>query len=245
MDGYQWDKLDASFKLGWVTGYTKAMDLAAIIQMSRCASEMPMYTKEYPNTVPKVIMQKLCLSDTKFDYDGITMGQFVAGMDAFYRDYRNKQLEVGNAIEYARDSIRGKPAQDLDAEVTSWRRCTAAFNSHSVPRSSEDMEIIKKACGGCEVAPTSTEDKQVKQKLPVAACTKCGHVSYNIAGVGATCGRMVGGKRCRGVYSSRLNVGDWVECDGCAASGFVGVVDAGGSRCVTCDGVGWLATRRF
>ena len=147
LDGYWWEKLDASFKLGWVSGYTKAMDLAGTLQLGRCASEMPMYAKEYPNTDQKVIMEKLCLNQNdNLNYDGITMGQFVAGIDAFYMDYRNKQLEVTSAIEYARDSIRGKPAQDLDAEVTSWRRCAAAFNSHPVPRRSEDMEIIKKAC---------------------------------------------------------------------------------------------------
>jgi hypothetical protein len=81
MDGYSWEKLDASFKLGWVSGYAKAMDLAGSIQMSTCASNMPLYVKEFPNTDPKVILQKMCLSDTEFDYDGIAMGQFVAGME--------------------------------------------------------------------------------------------------------------------------------------------------------------------
>ena len=26
LDGYWWEKLDTSFKLGWVSGYAKAMD---------------------------------------------------------------------------------------------------------------------------------------------------------------------------------------------------------------------------
>lgn len=146
LDGYWWEKWDASFKLGWVSGYVKAMDLAGTIQMARCASEIPMYAKDYPNVDPKVIMQKMCLSDTQFDYESITMGQFVAGIDAFYKDYRNKQLEVGYAIEYVRDSIKGKSTQDLDAEVTLWRRCTAADKSHPLPRSSEDVDAITKAC---------------------------------------------------------------------------------------------------
>jgi hypothetical protein len=146
LDGYWWAKLDASFKLGWVSGYVQAMDLAGIIQMSTCASNMPMFIKEFPNTDPKVILQTMCLSDTKFDYDSIPMGQFLDGMDAFYKDYRNKQLEVGSAIEYARDSIKGKPAQYLDAEVAMWRRCSAADKSHPMPRSSEDVAIISKAC---------------------------------------------------------------------------------------------------
>jgi hypothetical protein len=146
LDGYWWEKLDASFKLGWVSGYAQAMDLAGTIQMSTCASNMPLYVKALPNTDPKVIMQKMCVSDTQFDYDGIAMGVFVAGINAFYNDYRNKQLEVGLAIQYARDSIKGKPVQELDAEVALWRRCSAANKSHPMPRSSEDAELISKAC---------------------------------------------------------------------------------------------------
>lgn len=145
MDGYWWEELNASFKLGWVTGFTKAMDQAGIVQTARCASEVPMYAKQYPGVDPKAIFQKLCASDDT-DYDGITMGQFVAGIDAFYSDYRNKQLNVSSAIQYARDSVKGKPAQDLDAEVTLWRRCTAAYKSHPLPRSPQDIEIITKAC---------------------------------------------------------------------------------------------------
>jgi hypothetical protein len=146
MDGYWWEKLDTSFKLGWVSGYAKAMDLAGTIQMSTCASNLPMYVKEFPNTDPKAILQKMCLSNTQFDYDSISMGQFVGGMDAFYKDYRNKQLEVGWAIQHARDAIKGKPAQELDADVALWRRCSAADKSHPMPRSSEDAAQISKAC---------------------------------------------------------------------------------------------------
>lgn len=88
----------------------------------------------------------MCLSDTQFDYDGITMGQFVDGIDAFYKDYRNKQLEVSWAVEYARDAIKGKPAQELEAEVALWRRCSAADKSHPMPRSPQDAAAISKAC---------------------------------------------------------------------------------------------------
>lgn len=146
LDGYSWEKLDASFKLGWVSGYAQAMDLAGSLQMVTCASNMPMYVKEFPNTDPKVILQKMCLSDTQFDYEGIPMGQLVDGINAFYKDYRNKQLPMSSAIQYARDAIKGKPTQELDSEVAAWRRCSAAMNSHPMPRSSEDDALIGKAC---------------------------------------------------------------------------------------------------
>ena len=145
-DGYWWASMTPSFQLGWAVGYVKAMDLAGSIQMSTCAFNLPLYQKEWPNLAPKDILQKMCLSDNQFDYDGISMGQFVDGIDAFYTDYRNKQLEVGWAIQYARDSTKGKPAQELAAEVALWRRCTVADKSHRMPRSSEDAALISKAC---------------------------------------------------------------------------------------------------
>jgi hypothetical protein len=146
LDGYRWEKFDASFKLGWVSGYAQAMDLAGTIQMSTCASNLPLYAKEFPNTDPKAILQEMCLSNTQFDYDNVPMGQFVDGMNTFYADYRNKQLQASWAIQYTRDSIKGKPAQELDAEVTLWRRCSFADKSHPMPRSAEDVAQISKAC---------------------------------------------------------------------------------------------------
>jgi hypothetical protein len=138
-NGYWWEGMNPSFRLGWVSGYAKAMDLAGSLQIGACAANMPMYQKQFPNTDPKVLMQKLCLSDTQLDYDGIAMGQFVDGIDAFYRDFRNKQLEIGWAIEYVRDEVKGKPASELDTEVNLWRRCTAATQAG-------DKDKIAKAC---------------------------------------------------------------------------------------------------
>jgi len=74
LNGYWWEGMNPSFKLGWVSGYAKAMDLAGTMQTATCASNMPMYAKEFPNVDPKVILQRMCLSDTTFDYDGISMG---------------------------------------------------------------------------------------------------------------------------------------------------------------------------
>ncbi len=138
-NGYWWASMTPTFKLGWVTGYAKAMDLAGTIQMSTCAYNIPLYKEKFPNTDPKEIFQKMCASNTEFDYDGISMGQFVDGMDAFFKDYRNKQLEVGWAIQYVRDEIKGKPVQELDAEVAMWRRCSAALQTG-------DTDQITKAC---------------------------------------------------------------------------------------------------
>jgi hypothetical protein len=139
LNGYWWTSMTPSFKLGWVSGYAKAMDSAGVIQMSTCASNLPLYKEKFPNLDPKDIFLRMCANNTEFDYDGIPMGQFVDGMDTFYRDYRNKQLEVGWAIQYVRDEIKGKPALELDAEVAMWRRCSAAIQTG-------DTDQITKAC---------------------------------------------------------------------------------------------------
>jgi hypothetical protein len=118
-----------SLKLGWVSGFATAMDLAGTLQMTTCAYNLPLYQKEFPTVDPKDIFQKMCASNTQFDYDGITMGQFVDGMDVFYTDYRNKQLYATWAIELVRDQIKGKSREELDAEVTMFRRCYAAIQA--------------------------------------------------------------------------------------------------------------------
>ena len=107
--------------------------------MTTCASNMPMYHEKFPNLDPKVLFEDMCGGKTEFDYDGISMGQFVDGIDTFYKDYRNKQLEVGWAIEYVRDEIKGKPTQGLEAELSLWRRCSAALQSGNTDQ-------ITKAC---------------------------------------------------------------------------------------------------
>lgn len=144
-NGYWWGGMNPSFKLGWVSGYAEAMDSAATSQMGACLATLPMYKKEFPNTEPKVLVERFC-HDESLDYDGIAMGRFVDGIDAFYNDYRNKQLAIVWAIQYARDSAKGKPASELEAQVTLWRQCSAADRRFPMPRSDEDSAQIAKAC---------------------------------------------------------------------------------------------------
>jgi len=78
----------------------------------------------------------------------------------------------------------------------------------------------------------------VNRERPVAVCTACGAVSYSVNLTNGKCGRIVGGKRCRGTNRSRLNETDWARCEACAGSGCVA-----GSRCERCNGAGWIDVR--
>ncbi|MGA8212868.1 MAG: hypothetical protein WB799_04700 [Candidatus Sulfotelmatobacter sp.] len=66
--------------------------------------------------------KELCAKENNNkNYSGIPLGQFVDGSDAFYRDYRHRNLEIGFALQYVRDQMKGKSQAELDAEVTTWQ----------------------------------------------------------------------------------------------------------------------------
>lgn len=101
---------------------------------------IPLYSQKYPNVPAKDLFERLCIKNNEmYDYDGITTGQFVDGIDAFYKDFRNRQVETASAIEYVRDQVRGKPAEELESKLSLWRRCAAASQTG-------DTEQITKAC---------------------------------------------------------------------------------------------------
>jgi hypothetical protein len=61
-----------------------------------------------------------------FDFGGhFRMGQWLDGVDEFYKDFRNKGLDVQLAMRYVKEQLHGKPAKELEDEVTEWRRSAA------------------------------------------------------------------------------------------------------------------------
>ena len=130
-NGFWWNGLNPSLKLYWVSGYVKAMDDASVMHMGTCIrtiKNMSLKQGEAPVTLPMEIAEKWC-ENKNFDYHDITMGQFVDGIDEFYKDYGDKQLEVTFAIKYVRDRIMGKSAKELEVELVYWRKCSAAMQA--------------------------------------------------------------------------------------------------------------------
>jgi hypothetical protein len=120
-DGYWWAGLSPQYRLGFVYGYLNGTEHDHIgamgTSMSLVADLAPL---KWPSLKVQDGVQKFCLSDD--DFDGITVGQFVDGIDAFYKDYKNKQLTVVWAMEYVRDAIKGKPSAELTAKLEMWRK---------------------------------------------------------------------------------------------------------------------------
>ena len=76
-------------------------------------------------------------------------------------------------------------------------------------------------------------------RKPVAVCTVCLCVSYDVAFIQKPCSNWPDGKGpCKGVYASALNAEDWKACDHCGGDG-----RRDNARCRFCQGAGWLYVR--
>jgi hypothetical protein len=73
-----------------------------------------------------------------------------------------------------------------------------------------------------------------KKLHPVAVCRMCHGITYRTEAINQRCGRSPRGRRCRGVFRSAVNEGDWKECTACAATGKYEE-----RQCPFCDGIGW------
>jgi hypothetical protein len=77
------------------------------------------------------------------------------------------------------------------------------------------------------------------REKPCAVCTVCGKYGFVMSVINERCGNRHNGKRCKGVWGSALNVGDWVECESCNGTG-----SSKGTPCAGCQASGWRFARR-
>ena len=77
-----------------------------------------------------------------------------------------------------------------------------------------------------------------KRGRPVAACTICRRFEYQVQNIHGRCSAQDGNKRCRGVFASSMDLGDWRECGDCAATG-----RHSEAECSSCNGSGWRYLR--
>jgi hypothetical protein len=114
-DGYWWVSLNSEDKLYFVDGYTAGLGFASDQMTLKCLSVEPAHDKEALHR---------CAADpwmVPFDFGKSTMGQVSDGVDDFYKDFRNKLIDVRVAIRYVRDELAGVPPDSLAQELNDWR----------------------------------------------------------------------------------------------------------------------------
>jgi hypothetical protein len=121
-NGYWWMDATKSFKLGFATGYAMAMTSAADAAALKCVEAknggtLPMHPSDEATATCEQTPEVTGLS-----YSNLRVGQLVDGVDQFYQDFRNKSIDVGVAMRYVKDELRGKTDKELEDELTDFRR---------------------------------------------------------------------------------------------------------------------------
>jgi len=120
VDGYTWESWDNSTKVGWVFGFWDG-----IYQAHR---EGVFFLVRIPGLMERKVAGTYKRADEvtegldnefrdRISLSGITSGQQVAGLDAFYKDYRNKRILAGEAIYIVKLEVTGGP-QEFIEQVT-------------------------------------------------------------------------------------------------------------------------------
>lgn len=110
-DGFMWLDMNSSTKIGYVMGFCAGANVASGLWDS-VNDEGPV----------KLSAKQKRLASRASDYTGLKFGQLVDGLDEFYRDFRNKQIQVEDAMAYVRNEIQGDTQDLLEKELTVLRK---------------------------------------------------------------------------------------------------------------------------
>jgi hypothetical protein len=127
-DGSDWKKYSESYKVGWIDGFVTANSDAQMGVASLCAFQLKLRVDSTEG--------RACTDEAQgFNYEMIKFGQYLDGMDAFYKDFRNTDYPITWAMKIVRDQIRGRSAEEIEKELVAWRQCHADSSKCSPPGS--------------------------------------------------------------------------------------------------------------
>lgn len=122
-NGFWWVGSSTDFRLGFASGYAMAMIRVQDIEGFRCLADKN--GGKLPEKYPGDEALKGCTSQdprlAPYDFGDIRFGQLSEGIDEFYKDFRNKGIDITMAMTYVRDELKGKPTKELEEELTKWR----------------------------------------------------------------------------------------------------------------------------
>lgn len=117
-NGYWWNGLTTDYKLRFASGYAMAMINAQDLAGFKCIADKN--GGKLPEKAPGNEVLDACLQDpwvTPLDFGDVHFGQLTEGLDEFYKDFRNKEIDVQYALGYVRDELKGKSPEELGQEL--------------------------------------------------------------------------------------------------------------------------------
>jgi hypothetical protein len=123
-DGYWWNGSNDSFRVGVVTGYLLAMNTVADVFTVKCVHDKNGGKDPDGATLEQALTACEETPSVKpfHEFSGFRAGQWSDGVDEFYKDFRNRGLNIELALKYVKDQLHGRPVKELEDEVTEWRR---------------------------------------------------------------------------------------------------------------------------
>jgi hypothetical protein len=112
MNGYWWDETPEIAKTGFVIGYVAGIDHASKLLIEALAAHETSLASASGDTPLASYM----------NFYEITFGQYRDGLNEFYKDDRNKRINLNFAILYVRDEIRGMSPADLSNRLGDMRK---------------------------------------------------------------------------------------------------------------------------
>lgn len=123
-NGFDWEPAPKSYKDAFVLGFVDGA--MSCREQWKLATQSKLSAAKHNGFDTRSIHPSSL--DEPFSYSnftGIAPAQLVAGLDEFYKDFRNKRIHVRDAIQYVKDEIKGKPADKLQQNLEVYRKVAA------------------------------------------------------------------------------------------------------------------------
>jgi hypothetical protein len=105
-DGNWWHQQSAGFRLLYILGFMDGMELG-----SRFSTPDNPDTARKPNSVGEIT--RAYEVRTRHYFRDVTVGQIADGLDAFYRDLKNRSIKLTDGFEIVLRSIKGEDVEKL------------------------------------------------------------------------------------------------------------------------------------
>jgi hypothetical protein len=158
-DGNNWRQFDRTMKVMFVTGFMVGSDNI----VSHHLISIEGYDKEKAQSLSSKVYslkdgEKITLSkeetlslqyEVYFDanqslmtyvLNGITVGQIMDGLNALYEDFKNRSIQLSDAIYIVKKQIRGAPKEDIEQILLFFRS-----GKHIEPLDQADTKVVAHA----------------------------------------------------------------------------------------------------
>lgn len=118
-DGYTWESWSKGIKVGWAAGFYDGIEQGTFEGgIFLWAFEDIMKNRYQDSNELEFIKNKLGRSlGERTSFEFISFGQIVNGLDEFYKDFRNKTIEIREAAYMVRLELKGAPKNFIEEQI--------------------------------------------------------------------------------------------------------------------------------